>query len=46
MLILMIAAGILLAVVLLPFLGPLVLLALGVGGALLIAAGVVMMFLR
>ena len=36
MLILMIAAGILLAVVLLPFLGPLVLLALGVGGALLI----------
>ena len=35
-LILMIAAGILLAVVLLPFLGPLVLLALGVGGALLI----------
>lgn len=36
MFILMIAAGILLAVVLLPFLGPLVLLALGVGGALLI----------
>ena len=39
-LILMIAAGILLAVVLLPFLGPLVLLALGVGaiGELLTAA--------
>ena len=47
-LILMIAAGILLAVVLLPFLGPIILLVLGVGGLILIgyfaimAAGAVM----
>ena len=34
-LILMIAAGILLAVALLPFLGPIILLALGVGGLVL-----------
>ena len=41
-LILMIAAGILLAVVLLPFLGPLVLLALGIGGLILIGYLVIM----